>query len=198
MIGRRAVVFMLPLGLSACASPFRDVDIGGVARPEVRDYDVVSLNVTVPRDLVVSEENVFYPSADIVWRGEPFGDRHAQVQRVFEDGMRAGARTLDGSRPVDVDVEVRRFHSLTEKARYTVGGVHSIRFLITVTDARTGEVVEGPRFVSADREALGGQRAIEAEQAGRTERVMVVNHLAGVAVRELRDAAPAVPSTPAG
>jgi hypothetical protein len=191
MIGRRAFVFMLPLGLAACAAPYRDVDIGGVPAPSVRDYDVVSLSVTVPRDLVVSEENVYYPSADIVWRGEPFGDRYAQVQRIFEDGMRAGALTLDGARPVNVSVEVRRFHSLTEKARFTVGGVHSIRFLITVTDARTGEIVEGPRYVSADREALGGQRAIAAEQAGRTERVMVVNHLAGVAVRELGDAAPA-------
>lgn len=194
MIGRRAFLILLPLGLSACASPFRDVDIGGVAPPATRDYDVVSLNVTVPRNLVVSEENVFYPSADIVWRGEPYGDRYAQVQRIFEDGMRAGARTLDGARPVNVEVEVRRFHSLTEKARFTVGGVHSIRFLITVTDARTGEVVEGPRFVSADREALGGQRAIEADRAGQTERVMVVNHLAGVAVRELGDGPRAAPA----
>jgi hypothetical protein len=194
MIARRAFVLMLSLGLAACAAPYRDVDIGGVAPPAVRDYDVVSLSVTVPRDLVVSEENVFYPAADIVWRGDPFGDRYAQVQRLFEDGMRAGARTLDGTRPVNVEVEVRRFHSLTEKARFTVGGVHSIRFLITVTDARTGEIVEGPRFVSADRDALGGQRAIEAEQAGRTERVMVLNHLAGVAVRELGDGTPAAPA----
>jgi hypothetical protein len=95
---------------------------------------------------------------------------------------------------VNVEVEVRRFHSLTEKARFTVGGVHSIRFLITVTDARTGEIVEGPRFVSADRDALGGQRAMEAERAGRTERVMVLNHLAGVAVRELGDGTPAAPA----
>jgi hypothetical protein len=194
MIGRRALIILLPMALSACAFPYRDIDIGGVAPPAVRDYDVVSLSVTVPRDLVVSEENSFYPSADIVWRGDPFGDRYDQVQRVFEEGMRAGARTLGGSRPVNVEVEVRRFHSLTEKARYTVGGVHSIRFLITVTDARTGEIVEGPRFVSADREALGGQRAVEAEQAGRTERVMVLNHLAGVAVRELGDGPPATPA----
>jgi hypothetical protein len=31
----------------------------------------------------VSEENVYAPEAEIVWRGEPEGDRHAQVAQIF-------------------------------------------------------------------------------------------------------------------
>lgn len=190
MIARRGFVLSSACFLAACASPLRDRDIGGIAPPPVRDYDVVALSVEVPRTLTVSEENVYYPNADIVWRGEPYGDRHQQVQRIFEEGMGRGAASLTGSRDVRVRVEVRRFHSLTEKARYSVGGVHSIRFVLTVTDARTGEVVEGPRLVSADAPALGGSRALAADRAGQTERVMVVDHLSRVIVAELRDPSP--------
>jgi hypothetical protein len=190
MVTRRGIVLSSACFLAACAAPLRDRDIGGVVPPKVRDYDVVSLTVEVPRTLTVSEENVYYPGADIVWRGEPYGDRYQQVQRIFEEGMRRGADSLSGSRDVRVRVEVRRFHSLTEKARYTVGGVHSIRFVLTVTDARTGEVIEGPRLVSADARALGGAQAMAADRAGQTERVMVVDHLARVIVAELRDPSP--------
>jgi hypothetical protein len=181
---------LLPVGLAACAEPLRSTSVGGMPPPALRSYNVVDLDVTVPRSLVVSEEDIYYPDADIVWRGDPPGDRYAQVQAIFETGLGRGAATLDGDRDVRVLVEVRRSHSLTERARARVGGVHSIRFLLTVIDARTGAVIEGPRLVAADLEAFGGSRAREAEAAGQTQKVRLVDHLARVAVIELGDPSP--------
>lgn len=192
-MNRRSFLVLAPLGLSACAAGPRTTGPKGVAPAPVRSYDVVRLDVAVPRSLVVSEEDIYYPDADIVWRGEPPGDRHAQVRAIFEEGMGRGAATLDGDRKVRVSVEVRRFHALTERARARVGGVHSIRFVLTVTDARTGAVVEGPRLVAADLAAYGGQRARDADAAGQTQRVRLVDHLARVAVAELGDPSPAAP-----
>lgn len=186
-IGRRTVIVLVPLWLAGCVAQGTTTPSAGIAAPISRDYDVVDLAVTVPRTLTVSEANVYYPSADIVWRGEPQGDRHAQIQRIFEEGFGRAARSLDGARDVAVDVEVRRFHSVTERARYSVGGVHSIRFVLTVRDARTGEIVEGPRVVAADLVAFGGERALQADRAGQTQRVRLVDHLARVSVAELGD-----------
>jgi len=176
--------------LAGCVTANRTSSLGGVAPPAIRDYDVVGLSVTVPRTLEVSEENAYYPGADIVWRGEPLGDRHAQVEALFETGMSRGATALDGDRPVNVAIEVRRFHSVTEKARYTVGGVHSIRYVITVFDARTGQVIEGPRLIAADLEAFGGEDALAADRRGETQKKRVTDHLNREIQRQLRDPSP--------
>lgn len=188
MIVRPLTVCVIAVFLGACAdSAVTSRDLGGIVPPQPRTYDVNRLTVRVPGELEVSEANLFYPGADIVWRGEPPGDRHAQVRRIFEDGMRPGAATLDGARDVDVDIEVRRFHSLTERARYSVGGVHSIRFILTVRDAGTGTVIEGPRWVAADLDAFGGERALRADREGETQRVRIVAHLDRVIRQQLGD-----------
>ena len=57
-------------------------------------YDVVAVNVDVPKTLKVSEANMYYPVADIVWRGEPRGDRHAQVKAIFQEAFAAGTKDL--------------------------------------------------------------------------------------------------------
>lgn len=191
---KHVLILVLTAGLSACAAGSSRVADDGVD-PVVlvtRDYNVVRLNVTVPQSLSVSEANLYYPGSDIVWRGDPPGNRYEQVEALFEQGMGRGFRALDGDRDVVVDIVVERFHSVTEKARYTVGGVHSIRFLATVRDARSGEIVEGPQFVKADLVALGGDNAIEADRQGNTQKVRVTNHLSEVAL-ELYS-----PPTPAG
>lgn len=143
-----------------------------------REFDIQAVRVTVPRNLRVSEADVYYPIADIVWRGEPRGDRHAQVQAIFDEAMARGTRGLDSGPDAVVDITVQRFHALTEKTRYTFGGVHSLKYELTVRDARTGEVLDGPRRVNADVKASGGLRALAEEQAGRTQRVVIVEDLA--------------------
>lgn len=149
---------------------------------------VNSITVHVPRHLKVSEANRFLPKGDIVWRGDPMGDRYAQVRKIFETGLLAGVQGMNGPIAVDLDVEVIRFHSLTEKARYFTGGVHAIEFKWTLKDPETGETLVKPRVVSADLEAFGGRKAIEADQAGQTMKVRISDHLADVIVQEMTTA----------
>ena len=143
-------------------------------------YDVRKIEITVPHSLRVSEANVFFPLADIVWRGEPRGDRYAQVQKIFEDGFARGTKGMTRCPAVVVKAEVERFHILTEKAKFFTGGSFDMRFRLTVTEAKTGKVLDGPRIVVASMPGAGGKRAIEEEARGLTQRVKIVAHLAEV------------------
>jgi hypothetical protein len=148
-------------------------------------YQVMNVNIAVPQSLKVSEANSFVPHADIVWRGEARGDRHAQVSAIFRDAANAATAGMTEGRPVNVTLEVTRFHMLTEKARYTTGGNMAMHFLLTVTDAATGQVIDGPRPVVADFHGAGGAKAIAEEEAGLTQRVVSVQRLTDVLRREL-------------
>jgi len=86
---------------------------------------------------------------------------------------------------VIVDVDVKRFHALTEKTRYTVGGVHSITFELTVRNPLTGDLLVPTREIQADLRGFGGSRAIQAEQAGMTQKVRITQHIANVIAQEL-------------
>ncbi len=154
-------------------------------QPTALPVSVTDIRIAVPRSLSVSEANSYYPKGDIVWRGDPIGDRHAQVQSLFEDGFAAGTAGMEGGTPVTVDIEVVRFHSVSEKTRYSVGGVHNIKFNITVRRASTGQALAPTRLVEANLPALGGRSAIEADRAGQTQRVRVTAHLAQVIRQEL-------------
>jgi hypothetical protein len=147
--------------------------------PTVRTsaYAVQDVRVTVPSSLRASEANVYYPLADIVWRGDAPGNRHEQVRAIVNDAAdRATAGMTTGPAAV-VDITLNRFHSVTEKTRYSVGGVHSINYTLTVRDAQTGEVLDGPRVVIADAPAVGGVRALAEDQAGRTMKVVITERL---------------------
>lgn len=183
---RTGIAVALATLLSACGAQRPAVpDVASMDRGGGTAYRLVDARIDVPGSLRVSEANRFYPIADIVWRGEPPGDRRAQVRAIFAEGLARGAAGLTAGTPAVAEVEVLRFHSLTEKARYTVGGVHSIRFLLTLRDPATGAVLDGPRRVVADARASGGARAMAEEAQGRTQRVLIVEDLARVFRREL-------------
>jgi len=146
-----------------------------VAAP--RDYRLADIRFAVPENLSVSEANSYYPIADIVWRGDPHGDRGQQIAAMFDSAARAAAQGINGSTPVILDITLVRFHGVTERTRYTVGGVHAIRFDLTVLDARNGAILEPTRRVDADLRALGGMEAIRADQQGQTQKVRVTAHL---------------------
>ena len=148
-------------------------------------FTVNAVKVVVPRTLVVSEENGYLPKGDIVWREDPFGDRHAQVQDIVEEAMNRGVADLAGPITVNITVQVVKFHALTKKARYTTGGVHAITFLLAVYDAETGKMTAPVRKVRSDLDALGGTQAIMAEARGVTQRVRISGHLAEVIRQEL-------------
>lgn len=144
---------------------------------------IAQVNVSVPSSLKVSEANKYYPRGDIVWRGDAIGDRRAQVKSIFETAVSSGTYDMLGATDVVLDIEVQRFHSLSEKARYTIGGVHNMHFLMTVRSAQTGLALAPTRTVEANLPAFGGDQAIDAERRGQTQKVRVTGYLAQV-IRE--------------
>ena len=186
-----AVMMALGLGLSACASvdtATRNIPLEQIptemAAP-APSFQLVGYDVSVPTTLKVSESNSYYPGGDIVWRGDAFGDRYEQVGAIFENAVEIGARPLEGALPVVVEIEVKRFHALTEKTRYSVGGIHSIEFVMTIRDPLTGAVVRGPREIKADLVGYGGSKALQAEARGLTQKYRITQHLAKVVRDEM-------------
>lgn len=161
--------------------------VAGTAQIQ-RSYDVQAINVVVPEDLRVSEANQYYPIADIVWRGDPIGNRYEQVAAIIQNSLEAGTAGLDGDTPVTVTVELVRWHGMTEKARFSVGGTYAMKFIITVADAATGQIIEGPRLFDAVLDAPGGQAAIALDMSGLTEKVRVTEYLTGVFHQQLSGA----------
>ncbi len=157
----------------------------GAARVVAPLYTVRDVQIAVPRSLRVSEANGYYPMADIVWRGDPMGDRHQQIAAIFQAAAERATSTMAGPRQAILSLEVVRFHGVTERTRYTVGGTHNMVFTLTVRDAATGAVIDGPRRVEANAKAAGGQAAIAEEQAGRTQKVVVTEKLVETLRREL-------------
>ncbi|SFR44099.1 DUF6778 family protein [Litoreibacter janthinus] len=180
------------VGLSACAgsgplseTPTRNAPdaapvVGAELTAQSADWRLADVRVQVSGDLRVSEANRYYPVADIVWREDPFGDRRAQVAKIVDDGVTAGLTHLNGTRPVYFDINMHRFHALTEKARYSVGGVHNLVFTLTVIDAATGVALHGPIEMVVDLKAYGGEQAFAAERKGLTQKVRIQSHLAGI------------------
>lgn len=182
------------LAVSACATPSsvsRGLSSSGPllsqdnAAISVPSYRVSAVNVTVPSSLSVSEANSYKPSADIVWRGDPRGDRHQQVGKLVEEAISAGVAGLDGARAVVLDIQVTYFHALTERARYTVGGTHDIHFTLTVKDAATGLVLEPTRLIKTELNGLGSDDALAAEAQGQGQKVRITAHLKQLIRNEL-------------
>ncbi|SIN94091.1 DUF6778 family protein [Vannielia litorea] len=169
-----------PLGTAQLATP----EAAAKPAPSLQGYQIHDIRVDVPLSLRVSEANTYYPNADIVWRGDAPGDRHKQVQAIFEEALGRGGVRLTRGKPVDVEIEVLRFHSLTEKTRYTVGGVHSIKFRMTMVDPKTGEELES-RVITADLKAYGGTKAVAMEAKGWGQKARITQHLANTFTNEL-------------
>jgi len=186
-----ALLGLAALGVSACATvPQVDVTqglpvMGTLPTNAVSaDWQIQEIVIDVPATLTVSESNRIKPRVDIVWREDPIGDRYAQVQALMTEAMEFALRPMDGTRPVIVELEVTRFHALTERARYTIGGEHEIEFLFTVRDAETGQALTGPRNVDLTFRAFGGQRAVESERNGIYQRDRIQSQIIGWARQE--------------
>ncbi len=150
--------------------------------PSVR---VGEINVLVPQSLKVSERNSYYPGGDIVWRSDAIGNRHQQVKAIFDTALAQGTAPTDGLLPIRLDIRVERFHALTDKARYTTGGVHSITFAMQIRDLATGAAIGKAQLVKADLDGFGGRQALRAEARGLTQKIRITNHLAEVIRQEL-------------
>ena len=190
-----ALIVAAALTLSACASPSQvsrnapfESQIPAIEVP-MQDWSIQSVQVIVPRSLSVSESNSIKPRSDIVWRGDPMGDRYIQIEQLMQSALVPVLRPRDGAAsPAVVTLEVTRFHALTERARYTIGGEHEIEFILTVRHAETGALLSGPRPVDLTFRAEGGRQAVEAEARGITQRVAVIHRLQSWALTEFAPA----------
>lgn len=173
---RRAFIISLyTLGLTGCVS---GLGMEGAARPQMdRSYALRGFNFYAPEGLSVSESETFYPDADIVWRGDPMGPRIPQIAAMFQEAAARNRRVVDGAVPVDVDVTLVRFHGVTNRTRYTVGGVYNVVFDLTIRRAGSGELIEPARRVVGNLDAPGGERAGLLEQSGQTQKVRVTDFL---------------------
>lgn len=145
-----------------------------------RAYDLRGFRFAAAQDLEVSERESFYPTADIVWRGDPFGDRVAQIGAMFAEAAARNRRVLNGPVPVDVMVQLVRFHGVTNRTRYTVGGNYNIVFDMTVYAAGSNTVIEPTRRVVGNLDAPGGETAVRLEESGQTQKVRVTDYLTGL------------------
>ncbi len=201
----RAIGILVFVLLAACSGETTGLFGQGTEGPE-RTVDVTQLppmrvtNVTVvvPETLLVSEENSYKPVADIVWRGDPFGDRYEQVQDIIKAAAELGVSQMRGDLAVDVNIEVTRFHAITEKTRYSIGGVHEISFLLTATNSDTGEVVIPTYQVNSELDAFGGDQAIEADRMGLTQKHRISQFISSVILKELTGMVPVEPAANAG
>lgn len=204
---RLTMALTAALGLSACATvdtatrnapmiaPVAEPLPAGQVQPGPQHaYAVQQINVRVPQTLTVSEANSYYPRADIVWREDPLGDRYAQVQTIMQEAATSAVTGMNTGRPVIVDIQVTRFHALTQKTRYTIGGTHDVHYYITVMDAQTGAKLEAPRLIELEFDAYGGARALEAMSRGETQKVRITQHVVESIRKELgHRSAPAAP-----
>ncbi|PTQ74925.1 DUF6778 family protein [Celeribacter persicus] len=177
-----AVFFSCALLLTACAQTWSTDYDQAPAAQVARGWNVSSLSVNVPKELTVSEANVYAPNADIVWREDPLGDRHEQVRSIVTVAAKRGVAGLSGRTPVKLTITVHEFHALSDITRYQLShsGVHNIRFSIAVHDARSGKLLAYEEGVKADLIAFTGQQAREAEKLGLTQKVRITDHIAKV------------------
>jgi len=183
MIKTWIVPVFMALGLSACVSantffpePLRE-DL-------TYNWRVVDVQATVPRTLTTTVANTQMPDVDIIWREDGPGDVYAQVEKIIEESMAQAASqfhsSVKGGRPVILRAEVVQFHSLTERARSNIGGIHNTDLILTVLDANTREVLAGPAVIEADEKAFGGAEADRAIAAGQTMRVRIIQRVSDV------------------
>ena len=178
--------------LSACGGAGLFQKDPASARPvdltQMAPLTVSGWTITVPQTLMVSEVNSIKPRADIVWHGDPAGDRYAQVQSIMEEAVRRAAGTMNGSVPVTLAVDVVRFHALTPRLRYSFPGEHEIEFGLQVANAQTGEVIVPRYVVNATFMGFGGDQAVMAEAMGVTHKVRIIQQVEMRLVQELTGA----------
>ncbi|MDE3029010.1 MAG: hypothetical protein KGH84_11485 [Paracoccaceae bacterium] len=167
--------------LSACASTFQTYYANPVPPAEARQWHVSQVQVTVPDTLVVSESTNLIPNGDIVWHGDPDGNRKVQVAKILKDAITRGARGLHGGRSVKILVKLEKFHALSTSAealQVDNVGVHNINFVIAIVDAHSNVVLVKPEEMDASLPALTGDIAARAAQEGKTEKVLIEDHVA--------------------
>lgn len=152
----------------------------GIKSSQSLAWHVQDVRVNVPDSLTVSEANLYMPGSDIVWREGPYGDRRRQVGEILDLAVSQATLGMNGGEPVFIDINVKRFHALSQKARATIGGQHTIIFEVCIRDAATETELIEPFPVEIKLKAFGGQKAIDAEMRGETQKVRISREVTSV------------------
>jgi len=172
---RNFITSLSILALGGCGTAFGQKS---GPRPQMaRSYRLGAFSFAAQEGLRISESESFYPDADVVWRGDPIGPRIPQIAAMFETAAARNRSVLDGVFPVDIELTLVRFHAVTNRTRYTVGGVYNVIFDLTIKSAASGEIIEPTRRVVGNLDAPGGERAARQDQAGQTQKVRVTDFL---------------------
>lgn len=178
---RIAVLGLCTAFLSACVGGTTfETAYTPVPADVARTWRLSEVRVAVPQSLSVSEAKTLLPSADIVWREDPLGDRRAQVGTIIQTAVLRGAQGLRGARPVIIDITVTRFHALTFEAELSDNdwGVHNIDFTAQVIDAASGEVLVPATQIRAETPAFSGAKMKALRAKGQTQKSIITNHVA--------------------
>lgn len=168
--------------LTACSSTWETSYKAPNDGQITRNWNVREVSVQIPQSLTTTEQNSYAPNADIVWHGDPSGDRRAQVATILRESIAVAAQPLRGARLVKLQVVLQEFHAVTPRARAAApSAVHNISFTIQAIDIRTGELLTPPDRIRADIEAFTGEAAFDAIQRGQTQKVRIAQHLRSVA-----------------
>ncbi len=185
---RGLVVAASALALSACVAPRvsqTDFSKGvGQAASQVANWSLGDVQVAISNSLTVTQSpsRRYPPTTELVWYGDPPGDRKAQVETLMADAVRAGAAdALVGSQPVTISLNITEFHAMTPRARATELqlGVHEIMFDISVIDS-SGATIASETGVRADLQAFSGASAVQAEKLGQGQKIRIQSRVAQV------------------
>lgn len=172
----------LSLGLAGCAASNWETQYEQLNPAETKNWRVTSVEVRAPETLTTSEENTYTPNFDVVWHGEPYGDRRAQAAAIVKEGIQRGATVVQGKQQVRLVATVAQFHALTPMTREALSnsGVHNIQYDIQAFDARTGAALTQSQRIKAELPALVGAQGDEADAKGFTQKVQITQHISRV------------------
>ncbi|MEO1495154.1 MAG: DUF6778 family protein [Pseudomonadota bacterium] len=174
---RFLVVALGLVGLAACGTPT------GPVSSNVSGWSMQDINITFGPEISRTATGTEF-SSNFVWEGDGDGNRKKLVIALFEDAMQdIGREAMTGNRAVAMNVEVTRFHALTQASRLLCCGEHNIRANLSVTDAGSGEVLAEGEDIYLGRVALGGIPGLVAVAAGRDQRVRIRESI----IRQTRD-----------
>lgn len=177
------LTLIIALGLSGCIRT-NTIFPDPLREDLTYNWQIVSVEANVSRDLTTTTANGQMPDVDIIWREDGPGDVYLQVQAIMEESMAQAVsrmqNSVKGNRKVILVADLVQFHSLTERARSNIGGIHNVDFNLTVVDAVTREVLAGPAFIESDVTAFGGAEAAAAVARGETMRVRIIQRVSDV------------------
>ena len=182
MLKNTLVALAMALGLAGCATSEWETAYTQVDPAQAASWRLAMVDVAAPETLTTSDTDGYVPNFDIVWHGEPAGDRRAQAAAIVTEGIERGARSaLHGRKSVRISATITQFHAITPTVRKMDGvGVHNIQYTIQVFDAHSGAALTEPQNIKAEFPALTGKTGDEADARGLTQRVQIVNHIAAV------------------